>query len=239
METNRKIAIVVGALFILADITLFTGEAFYKPILSSPDYLDTAYPNEVGIATGILLEFVGYLGLVLIPVLLFPILKKHNQVLALGYVSFRLFEVVLLSIAQVNKLALVGLSERYLSAGGKDASLFQNIGYTIQSIINWVNSDGFLYITVFAIGTLMLNSVFYTSRLVPRWISIWGLLAAIALLAAFAIHAFDLFPEMVAIALVIPIALQEIVLSVWLIVNGFSPTATAAVVNNDERDRYS
>ncbi|MEP1097032.1 MAG: DUF4386 domain-containing protein [Cyclobacteriaceae bacterium] len=230
METNRKVAIIVGSLFILADITLFAGEAFYKPILSSPDYLDIAYPNEVGITTGILLEFTGYLGLVLIPVLLFPVLKKHNQILALGYVSFRLFEVVLLSIAQVSKLALVSLSETYLSAGGKDVAQFQNIGHAIQSLINWVNSDGFIYITVFVIGTLMLNAVFYTSRLVPRWVSIWGLLAAVALLAATVIDTFDLASEMVAIALVIPIALQEIVMSVWLIIKGFNPAPNAVEV---------
>ena len=59
MNSNRKIAIIVGVLFILAIVVLFIGEAFYRPILDSPDYLDIAYPNRIVAIIGILLEFTG------------------------------------------------------------------------------------------------------------------------------------------------------------------------------------
>ena len=98
----------------MALVSFLIGQAFYEPIPSSPDYLDNAYPNRVTVIIGILLEFISALAVVLIPVLLFPILKKHNEVLALGYVSFRLFEAVLLSVAQIYKLSLVNLSQDYL-----------------------------------------------------------------------------------------------------------------------------
>jgi hypothetical protein len=111
MNTHRKTAIVVGVLFIMALVLFLIGQALYEPILGSPDYLDNAYPNRVIVIIGILLEFISALAVVLIPVLLFPILKRHNEVLALGYVSFRLFEAVLLSLAQIYKLSLVGLSQ--------------------------------------------------------------------------------------------------------------------------------
>ncbi len=184
MKTHRKTAIIVGVLFIFAIVALFVGQAFYNPILSSPDYLDIAYPNRITVTIGILLEFMIVITMPLIAVFLFPILKKHNEVLALGYVSFRLFEAVLLSIAQIYKLSLVKISQDYLNKGGVDASYFQNIGNSIQSVIYWVDHDGLIYLFVFGIGALILYSALYKSKLIPRWLSIWGLISAVAILIA-------------------------------------------------------
>ena len=218
---------IVGVLFILALVPFLMGQALYEPILSSPDYLDKAYPNRVIVIIGILLEFVSALAVVLIPVLLFPILKKHNEVLALGYVSFRLFEAVLLSLAQIYKLSLVGLSQGYLSSGGVDASYLQNIGNSIQSVIYWVDHAGLIYLVVFVIGTLILNAALYQSKLIPRWLSIWGLISAVAILAASVMATFDIFLAL-AMVLVIPIAFQEQAMAIWLIVKGFNPSAMAS-----------
>jgi hypothetical protein len=211
----------------MAIVMLFIGKAFYEPILDSPDYLNNTYPNRIIVIIGILIEFIGYLGLILIPVLLFPILKKHNEVLALGYVSFRLFEVVLLSAAQVLKLSLIALSENYLNKGGVNTEYFQDIGNSIQSVIYWVNSDGLIYITVFVIGGLIFYSVLYKSKLIPQWISIWGLIADVALLVASVMATFDVF-LVLAMVLIIPIALQEITMAIWLIVKGFNQYAIAS-----------
>ena len=227
MNTHRKTARIVGVLFIMALVTFLIGQAFYEPILSSPDYLDNAYPNRVIVIIGILLEFISALEVVLIPVLLFPILKKHNEVLALGYVSFRLFEAVLLSVAQIYKLSLVNLSQDYLNKGGVDASYFQNIGNSIQSVIYWVDHAGLIYLVVFAIGALILYSALYKSKLIPRWLSIWGLIGAVAILAASVMATFDI-SLVLAMLLVIPIALQEQAMAIWLIVKGFNSFAIAS-----------
>ena len=227
MNTSRKTAIIVGVLFIMALVLFLIGKAFYEPILSSPDYLDNTYPNRVIVIIGILLEFISALAVVLIPVLLFPILKKHNEVLALGYVSFRLFEAVLLSVAQIFKLSLVNLSQEYLNSGGVDASYFQNIGNSIQSVIYWVDHGGLIYLVVFVIGTLILNTALYQSKLIPRWLSIWGLISAVAILAASVMATFDIF-LVLAMVLVIPIAFQEQAMAIWLIVKGFNPSAIAS-----------
>ena len=74
----------------------------------------------------------------------------------------------------------------------------------------------------------MLYSVLYNSKLIPRWLSIWGLIAAVAILAASVIATFEIFPESLAILLMIPIALQEQVMAIWLIVKGFNPSAVAS-----------
>jgi len=227
MNTSRKTAIIVGVLFIMALVLFLIGQAIYEPILGSPDYLDNAYPNRVIVIVGILLEFISALAVVLIPVLLFPLLKKHNEVLALGYVSFRLFEAVLLSVAQIFKLSLVNLSQNYLNKGGVDASYFKNIGNSIQSVIYWVDHDGLIYLFVFGIGALILYSALYKSKLIPRWLSIWGLISAVAILIASVLATFDI-SLVFAMLLVIPIAFQEQAMAIWLIVKGFNPSVIAS-----------
>ena len=226
MDSSRKTAIIVGVLFIIATVMLF-GEAFYKPILSSPDYLDNTYPNRIIVIIGILLEFICIPAIILIPIFLFPILKKHNKTLALGYVCFRLLEAVIFTFAEINKLSLINVSRDYLNKGGVDASYFQNIGSSIQSKIYWTNSDGLIYVVVFIIGVLILNYLLYKSELIPRWLSGWGFVAAAALLTGSVLSIFDLFP-VITILLIIPIALQEMVFAVWLIVKGFNPSAIAS-----------
>jgi hypothetical protein len=224
MNAHKKTAAMVGVLFVMALVPFLIGQALYEPILGSPDYLDKAYPNRLIVVIGILLEFVSALGVVLIPVLLFPILRKYSEVLALAYVSFRLFEAILLSVAQIHKLSLVNLSQGYLDSGGVDASYLQNIGDSIQSLIYWVDHDGLIYLVVFVTGTLILNTALYRSRLVPRWLSILGLMSAVAILAGSVMATFDIL-LVLAMVLVIPIAFQEQVMAIWLIVKGFSPSA--------------
>jgi len=232
MKSNRKTAIIVGVLFISAIVMLFVGEAFYKPILDSPDYLDNAYPNRIVVIIGILIEFIGVPVVVLIPVFLFPILKKHNEALAVGYVGFRVFEAGILSVAYISKLSLVNLSQNYLNKGGVDASYFQYIGSSIQSVNYWAGTTGLIYLIVFALGSLILYSVLYKSKLVPRLISVWGLIATIVLLTSSVLFNIDMFAGFSDLGLEplfwLPIAVAEVILSIWLIVKGFNSSAIAS-----------
>ena len=224
--THRKSAIIVGVLFIIATVMLFVGGAFYDPFLSSPDYLDIAYPNRIVVIIGILLEFTKIPAIALIPVFLFPILRKHNEALALGYVGFRFLEAVLLVGIEINKLSLINVSRDYLNNGGMDASHLQNIGNWIQSVNDWTFS---IYLIVFTLGALMFYSVLYRSKLIPRFISAWGFLAAALLLTGSVLIMVDAFTGISALGLelifALPIAVNEMVLAVWLIVKGFNPSA--------------
>jgi hypothetical protein len=226
MNSLKKTAIVVGFLFIIATAFLFIGEAFYKPILSSPDYLEIAYPNRTIVTIGILLEFIIVLAIPLIPVFLFPVLKQHNETLALGYVVFRLLEaVILISVAEINKLSLIGVSQAYLNQDGMDAAHFQHIGSAIQAENYWGDTTGLIYNIVFVIGALMLYSIFYQSKLIPRWISVWGFIAAAALLTGAMLSVFGNISPALTLLVILPIAVQEMVMAGWLIVKGFNPAA--------------
>jgi hypothetical protein len=84
-----------------------------------------------------------------------------------------------------------------------------------------------IYLVVFGIGALILYSALYRSKLVPPWLSIWGLIGAVAILTASLMATFDIFLGL-AMLLVIPIALQEQAMAIWLIVKGFSSSAIAS-----------
>ena len=232
MNSYRKTAIIVGVLFISAIVMLFIGEALYKPILDSPDYLDNAYPNRIVVIIGILIEFIGVPAIVFIPIFLFPILNKHNEALAVGYVGFRVFEAGIQSVGYISKLSLVNISQNYLKSGGVDASYFQSIGSSIRSINYWAGTTGLIYLIVFALGSLILYTALYKSRLVPRFISIWGFVAAIVLLIGSVLLNIDMLAGFSDLGLEplfwLPIAAAEVILSIWLIVKGFNPSAIAS-----------
>ncbi len=224
----RKNAVIVGVLFIIATAFLFIGESVYGPVLTAPDYLETAYPARITAIVGMLLEFACVLSIPLIPVFLFPVLKRHSETLALGYVVFRLFEAVLFVLGEINELMFISVSRRYIANQGAEAAFLQSVGDTFQDWNEWNFS---FYVLIFATGALMLYSVLYRSKLIPRWISGFGLVCAVliftgTLLAMLEINLF--LPEMAfTLIFVFPIAVQEMVMALWFIIKGFNPSAVA------------
>lgn len=222
----RKNAIIVGVLFIIATVFLFIGEAIYAPALNTPNYLETAYPGRIMATLGMLIEFVCVLAIPLIPVFLFPVLRKHSETLALGYVIFRFFEAVLFVLVEINTLMLISVSQQYLANGSGNASFFQNLGDSILSWNVWAFS---FYVLIFAIGAMILYTALYQSKLVPRFISAWGLLAAIMILAGSVLSLlevdFGLSSSVFQLITAMPIAVQEMVMALWLIIKGFNPSA--------------
>lgn len=228
MNTYRKTAIAVGGLFIFAIVMLFVGEAFYKPILDSQDYLEIVYPNRVAVILGVLIEFTVVPAVVLLSILLFPVLKMHNEAFALGYVSFRLLDVAILSLAYVNTLSFITLSQNYLNSDGADVAHFQYTGESIRAVNTWAGTTGLLYLIVFALGSLILYAVLYRSKFVPRFIAVFGFSAGLLLLLGSILVHTDVFTDISGtggeVIFAAPIAPAELMLSLWLIFKGFDLT---------------
>lgn len=227
-KTNpyKKNAIIIGILFIIATAFLFVGDSFYGPFLDTPDYLQVAYPNRISATIGMLIEFSCILAILLIPVFAYPVLRMHSETLALGYVVFRLFEAVLFVLVDITKLTLIKVSQLYLAAESSNVAMIENMGASIQ---DWNEWGWVFYVLIFAFGALIFYFALYQYKLLPRWISIWGLIAIVlmmssALLAMFAVE----LPDAIFGLLVIPIAVQEMVMALWLIIKGFNPTAIAS-----------
>jgi hypothetical protein len=228
MTSTRKTAIIAGVLWIIASIAGVLGYGvFLNPILSAPDYLFQVSANEIQIITGAFLILVMAVAVAWIPVMLFPILKKHNETLAVGYVVSRALEAVCDIVAVISWLLLLTLSQGYVKAGAPAALSFQTLGTILLQVDGWINP---IMTIVFIIGTLGCYYLLYQSKLIPRWLSGWGLIAAIPYLAAGLLLMFALISASSTTqwVLMLPLGLQEMVLAIWLIVKGFNTLALAS-----------
>lgn len=223
--TSRNTAIVVGALYIIGTVAGILSLVFTGPILEEQDYLTQVSANPNQIVIGGLFVLTMGLALAMVPVMMFPILKRHNEALAIGYVIFRgALEGVTYLALGIGWLSFPLISRKYVSAGAVDASYFQSLG---DLVLGAHDQIGHVLTVVFILGALMFYHVLYRSRLVPRWLSGWGLLAAIPYFVSGVLGLFTLLSPMstVQMVLVLPLAVQEMVLAIWLIVKGFNSSS--------------
>ena len=220
--TSRKTAIIVGVLYIVGTVAGVLSLVFAGSILNDPDYLIKVSANENQIITGALFVLVMGLALAMVPVMMFPVLKNHHEALAVGYVVFRgALEAVCYIGMAICWLLLIVVSQEYVQAAASEASYFQTLGALVSGANDSIRS---ILEIVFPLGALMFYTVLYQSKLIPRWISGWGLIAVILWLAVGLLGVFRLITPMstIQVVLSLPIALQEMVLAVWLIVKGFN-----------------
>jgi len=224
MKSDRKIAIITGILFILGFGGVIT-VALTKPIFDAPDYLINISANENRIILGALSQFIMAAACAGIGISLYPVLRRYNEGLALGSVGFRIIEAVFEIAGVVILLLLLTLSQEFVKAGASDSSYFQTAGVLLQAGSAWVNHVA--VILAWCLGALMYYYIFYQSKLIPRWLSGWGLVGITLTIAASMLFMFRLIGPMSTIQVVLnlPIALQEMVLAIWLIVKGFDPSA--------------
>ena len=225
MDSNRKTARIVGVLFITSTVAGILSAVFLEPILNAPDYLINAYANEKQVIIGALLELICAVAFLGIAVMMFPILKKHNENIALGYVVARIFEAIPFVVGVISLLSLLTLSQEYVQAGAPDASHYLPLGTLLLDVHDLTNLLGSMI--VFSLTALILNYSLYQSKLIPRSLSVWGLIGAPLMLTAGLLGMFGLLSPFstISIFLALPLALQEMVFAVWLIVKGFNSSA--------------
>lgn len=220
MDSNRKTAIIVGVLFITATVAYSIGVIFLDPILSSSDYLTKVSENENKVILGAFLVLIDAVAVAGIGIMIYPILKKHNESLALGYAGARIAEGVLFAVNVIFILTLLTLSQEFVKAGTLDASYYQALGTVLLAAGDWAFLLGFGL--AFTISALMLNFVLYQSKLVPRWLSGWGFVGAVLI---WAYYLLQFFTNNQVEILFLPIAVQEMVFAIWLIIKGFNSPA--------------
>ena len=163
---------------------------------------------------------------------MFPILKKVNEAIALGYVGSRIVESAILLVGHMFLLVLITLSQEYVKVGDPNASYFQTLGTLILA------ERGLTFrmvMIIVSLAALMFYPLLYQSKVVPRFISVWGLIGAPFSLAAGVIAIFGhragasmASMPTASMILGVPIMLNEIFLGIWLIAKGFNPSAIAS-----------
>ncbi len=224
---RRATARLVGVLFIVATASSIVGGALVVALLDDPDYLVEVGAHESQLILGVLLEFVLALSVIGIAALLLPVLRPHGEGMAVGYVAVRTIEATFILMASTTALLVLALSqdgERSRSVG------VEPVGSALLSAREWTYLVGTLL--VFSVSALILNALLYRSRLVPAWLSLWGLAGGLLLLAYAVAEMFGAEAPFPLQLLAAPIGLQEMVLAVLLIWKGFAapsvPEAPAA-----------
>jgi Domain of unknown function (DUF4386) len=222
MQT-RTTARVVGTLFVIATAAGVLSVALLasSETISAPHDLAKIHYQ---VATGSLMVLVMAAAIAMIPPMLFPVLKEYNEALALGYVVARGIEVVLLLPAAIGPLLLLSMASPQ-SEGAPNPDGFHYVRALSQTYDTWGYAASVVF---FCLGVLLLNYLLYRSRLVPRLISGWALAAVLAYLASGVLVMFGLLTTSSTLntLLILPLAVNEMVLALWLLVKGFKP-ATA------------
>jgi hypothetical protein len=219
MLTDKTTARVVGVLFIAATVFAIIGGSLLLP-LDEQDYLGEVAAQDGQVVSGALIEMLMVLSVIGIATMLFPVLKRRNEGLALTYVGTRTLEGVLLLAAAASALVVVGAS--------RDAGpAAQGIGDAALAAREWtylVGSEVML-----GVSAVILYSLLYAARLVPAWLSLWGLAGGVLIGLGGVLEVYGVELPVVGQAIVAaPIAINEMVLALWLIVRGFSPPRETA-----------
>lgn len=235
MNTYRTTARIVGAMYLAGFVAGIGGLVLIQSILSAPDHLSTLSANSMLLAIGAVLWLVPVVGDAAHGVLMFPVLKPHNERIAIGYLGFRIVNAVFLAVMVLFILVQIPIGSEYLKAGA-DVSYLQALSNVFMQAQLYAYN---IAMTFLGVASLMLCYTLYRAKLVPRFLAVWGLVGYATILCGSVL-------EVLGFGLLsihtIPGGLWELFIGMWLIVKGFnSPAIVSEPVKTDlsERDEMS
>lgn len=216
MQNHRAVARIVGILFIVASVTAIVGGTLAGLPLQADNYLAEIGEQRSQIVTGVLLLTVQTVAVIGIAVLMYPTLKNKNEGMALGYVGARTIEGVLVMVGGITALMVFSLGESY----GQVTDIgVKALGDTLVQGYDWAYWLGPMLF--FSISALILYTMTLQMKIIPTWLSIWGLIGGSLLLVRTILEMYGIeFSPALQGVLAAPIGIQEMVLAVWLIVKG-------------------
>ena len=234
MSSHRKIALLTGVLFLITYITSIPPFLFlYAPVVDDPRYILGGGGGDTSVQWGAFLELLLIIANIGTAVVLFPILRRVSEILALGYVTARVVECVFIAVGILSLLTVVTLRQE--ATAGADASSLVAVGESLVALHDWT----FLLGPGFVVGLgngLILGYLMYRSRLVPRGMAMLGLVGG-PLVMASGIAVILGIIEIGSAWQTLPAApefLWELSLAIWLMVRGFNPSAIASLSAKSE-----
>jgi len=220
-ETNtyRTTARVVGVVYLAGFVVGIGGDILIQSILGAPDYLSTVSANSMTMAIGAMLWLMAVVGDAAHGVLMFPVLKQHNERIAVGYLAARIVDAIFIAVMVLFILIQIPLGGEYMKAAAPDASTLQALGTLFTQAQLYAYEIG---MSALGLSGLMLCSTLYRAKLVPRWLAVWGLVG-------YAIIFCGMVSAVMGSGLgdvsSIPGGLWEVFIGVWLIAKGFNASA--------------
>lgn len=235
MNSNKKAAKIVGVLFLLAAVTAVIGLNLYDPILKGADYLIKGSEHANQVLLGALMELILVASAIGTATTMFPILRKYNETIALWHVCFRFLEAIVITVGVISVLSLLTLSREFVAAGAPDSTSYQASGVLLKAIHDWTFMLGPLF--MLGLNTIMYSYIFYKTKLVPRFISILGMTGATCVFICALFVMFGVI-EQISVwggILALPVAANEMILAVWLLVKGFNESSLATLSEKRKR----
>ena len=230
MKMYRMNAVMAGTLYILGTVFgvmggIIGGEVLVSLIAGQPlagvDMLGLVAANSSQLTGGAFFTLMMGVSLVAMTVVLYPILRKDSEELAAGLLLFRgALEGTSYFMTALGLLTIVVLGNEYVATGADSAAL-QSMGNVLYQFLDLKAPLGSI---VFLIGATCLYIAFYRTRLIPRWLTIWGLIGVVPYLTNALLHFFHVDISM-GMYLEIPLAIQELVMGLWLVIKGFNQAA--------------
>ena len=233
MSPSRRTALIAGIWFALTFIASIPALLLYDPILNDTDYILGA-GSITRIELGALLEVILALSGIATAVVFYPVLKRQNEAVALGYVASRTVESIIILVGVIAVMSVVTLRQDIGGADAVDPATLEIAGRSLVAIKDWTFLFGPAFCAGFGNGVL-LGYLMYRSGLVPRWMPLFGLIGGpVSVAGAIAVH-FGAWDQTDAIQLILTLGeiVWELSLTIYLIVKGFNPTPITEAYDRD------
>ena len=223
MSPTRRTAVVAGAFFIVTEIAAIAGLVLYQPVLNGANYI-VGSGADTRVFFGAFFEVILAIAVIGTGVTLFPILKKQNEGVALGYVCGRLLEAAVIVVGIISILSVVTLRQDLAGTAGTDNAALAAVGKSLVAVHDWTFLLGPNF--VLGVNSLLLAYLMYRSALVPQFIAVLGLVGGALVCASATAVMFGLYEQVSAWGSIaaLPVFAWEVSLAGWLIVKGFKPS---------------
>ena len=219
MNTVNRTSRVLGIAFLLQFVTSFSNGVFLKSALIVPGSITESMiriaNNPLLMRAYILVDMLTAMGIIFLGVTLFLTLRKRNETIALVALGFYILEAVLLAVSRLEAFSLLGISQEYVTAG-QSASLL-TMGNLALKAMDF--GGGTLHILVFCLGAILFYFLLYKSGVVPRILSLWGLITVFPMLIGTLLVLFDYEAPVFLYVLYVPF---ELVIGIWILVKGIN-----------------
>ncbi|MBY8998539.1 MAG: DUF4386 domain-containing protein [Candidatus Thorarchaeota archaeon] len=220
MDSDNKNARIAGISFLISYLGLIVGNIIMEPIIAAPVDLANVEPNAVQLGIGILLESINGIAVIGIAVMMYTILKRVNEGVALGYLGFRGVEGFLSILGSTKAASLIELSHAYNQAG--PSAYFDTLSELILADRHWTME---MLTVFFLLGALVFYLLVYKSEIMPRYVALWGFIAVALMTAMNVLVYLGIDLGFVFLIFALPIIANEFFVAIWLIVKGVNTSA--------------
>ena len=215
MYSNKKAGRISGVLFLFVFISgVLIFQVLQGPVLFSDDFLTSTSNHSNKIIGSVLLSILSGLASISIATLLLPIFKRHSIYVAFLYLVFCILNFIAIMLDNVSVVTMLELSNDFVANG--DSSTMQVMGNLVYEKHHWTH---YMYLLMSCFPVFVLYYGFYVSKIVPRFISIFGIFAVLLM---FVEVLCSIFGNSISMNMMLPMGLIQLALPLWLIIKGFS-----------------